>query len=421
MITPSKELKNEINKNLKKKFDHPITLDNISNEMQYQRHMPIRPTLHIGQRKLFLTEVQFLSNYLDSYDDPGYVVYAGAAPSSHTGFLSELFPNIKFILVDPNEFYIYLPDRFNHNYIKENNIIYLKSGNDIERYKIKEKEKKVNYFNGRKVDFIDVKDAKELNENYLEFIVKSKYSIFIIQDLFTNQLAEELSQLECYFWSDIRTEGGDEAPGDFDLLWNLSMQYNWMKIINPISSMLKFRTPFFNEVEKTLKLIKEGNEDFKLSKKYGLDIINSYKKKNLRYPRGKIYIQAWPGETSSETRLIIDNSDILIDYDYHEYEDKLFWYNNVERPYCYHINKFIVESEGFDNCGDCALEGKIYEDYEKIYGKKIDINYMLQRAKYLSGGRELIKFGHGKLYDNIRWTTVEDMMLEAFEKTWRKH
>jgi hypothetical protein len=35
------------------------------------------------------------------------VVYAGAAPSNKLGFLSDLCPNVIFILIDPNPFKIF--------------------------------------------------------------------------------------------------------------------------------------------------------------------------------------------------------------------------------------------------------------------------------------------------------------------------
>ncbi len=58
---------------------------------------------HIGQRKLLISEVQFLSNYVD---DQYTVIYAGAAEGTHIGFLSYLFPNLSFVLYDSNTFKI---------------------------------------------------------------------------------------------------------------------------------------------------------------------------------------------------------------------------------------------------------------------------------------------------------------------------
>jgi hypothetical protein len=61
-------------------------------------------TEHWGQRKLFLTEMEFLMNYAGN--DKCLVVYAGAAPGSHIIFLSQLFPQLNFVLIDTNDFSI---------------------------------------------------------------------------------------------------------------------------------------------------------------------------------------------------------------------------------------------------------------------------------------------------------------------------
>jgi hypothetical protein len=57
--------------------------------------------VHWGQRKLLLSEIEFLTHYAE----PGItVVYAGAAPGTHIPYLAGLFPGVSFVLVDPNKF-----------------------------------------------------------------------------------------------------------------------------------------------------------------------------------------------------------------------------------------------------------------------------------------------------------------------------
>ena len=60
-----------------------------------------RTSLHLGQRKLLLSEVDFLTARARPGDT---VVYAGAAPGIHTGFLAALFPAARFELYDPRPF-----------------------------------------------------------------------------------------------------------------------------------------------------------------------------------------------------------------------------------------------------------------------------------------------------------------------------
>eukprot|EP01096_Ripella_sp_DP13-Kostka_P014643 TRINITY_DN6688_c1_g1_i1.p1 TRINITY_DN6688_c1_g1~~TRINITY_DN6688_c1_g1_i1.p1 ORF type:complete len:644 (+),score=167.18 TRINITY_DN6688_c1_g1_i1:118-2049(+) len=60
-----------------------------------------KTVLHWGQRKLLIAEIEFLTMYghLSSI-----VVYAGAAPGTHTESLAKLFPNHRFFLYDPAPF-----------------------------------------------------------------------------------------------------------------------------------------------------------------------------------------------------------------------------------------------------------------------------------------------------------------------------
>ncbi|CAF1306262.1 unnamed protein product [Adineta steineri] len=69
---------------------------NSSNSSRYST------TEHWGQRKLLLTEIEFLTKY--GTDDDYRVIYAGAAPGSHLSYLSSLFPKFEFILIDEKEF-----------------------------------------------------------------------------------------------------------------------------------------------------------------------------------------------------------------------------------------------------------------------------------------------------------------------------
>ena len=61
----------------------------------------VKSVIHWGQRKLLLSEVEFLTLYGSRSD---IVVYAGAAPGTHIKMLAELFPSHKFVLVDPAPF-----------------------------------------------------------------------------------------------------------------------------------------------------------------------------------------------------------------------------------------------------------------------------------------------------------------------------
>ena len=60
-----------------------------------------RSVNHWGQRKLLLSEIEFLTQYSEAGD---FVVYAGAAPGTHITYLTALFPQLDFLCVDPADF-----------------------------------------------------------------------------------------------------------------------------------------------------------------------------------------------------------------------------------------------------------------------------------------------------------------------------
>jgi cap2 methyltransferase len=70
----------------------------------------LRITLHHGQRKLLLSEIEFLTKYGWMSKN---VIYAGAAPGIHIPFLSNLFPSHCFYLYDPAKFAIGNSPRIN--------------------------------------------------------------------------------------------------------------------------------------------------------------------------------------------------------------------------------------------------------------------------------------------------------------------
>jgi hypothetical protein len=67
-----------------------------------------KTVIHWGQRKLLMSEIEFLTLFCA----PGrLVVYAGAAPGTHIAFLSGMFPELRFFLVDPAPFTVKPDDK----------------------------------------------------------------------------------------------------------------------------------------------------------------------------------------------------------------------------------------------------------------------------------------------------------------------
>ncbi len=365
-----------------------VTLDDIPHELPYSSDAHIfRTSTHIGQRKLFDSELQFFTNYIRP-DEEATCIYAGAAPSNHTGFLSQLFPNIKFILIDPNKFDIFgaRPHIFDHTRMSAQLMI------------------------------DDAYDGRE--------------KIYIINDLMTMDIAHAVAQHtgRTFFISDIRTNLADgmREPDVTDILWNLSQQYNWISVMKPAQSMLKFRHPFYIEDPAIFaRKSKESPyaEDFAMSKEFGIDFAVGREAKSLTYFAGTVYLQTYPGQSSTETRLVTDGK-ALQNYGGPEtYENKLFYYNSIRRCYGHHKNPNADKKLGFDHCNDCALENLLWSNYiekynvaAKAYAKanghtaprvKLFVEALSKNTK-----RPLIREHHGTFFGAIPYAEYTPLVKE---------
>ena len=157
-----------------------------SGRTKYSRRQgEVKTVEHWGQRKLMLSEIEFLVHY----GRPGtVVVYAGAAPGTHTNFLAEaLFPEMTFHLVDPAR------------------------------------------FTARPVP-----GRVELRNT-----------------MFTDETAEEFAALRrsgkrVLFISDIRSmdETMSHDEKEARVVHDMAQQANWVRTMQPAASMLKFRLPY---------------------------------------------------------------------------------------------------------------------------------------------------------------------------------
>ena len=148
---------------------------------------------HIGQLKLFLSELQTLVYYIDTTLTKT-ILYIGAHPGNHIHILSRLFPSIKFHLYDIGNNW---DERLKEN---QNIIIYNK------------------YF-----DETDIKKWQQYNQ-----------PLFLI--------------------SDIRSLDVKDDPESFsereDLVWaDMKLQQNWVEKIKPETALLKFKLPYPTEKE----------------------------------------------------------------------------------------------------------------------------------------------------------------------------
>jgi len=359
-------------------------------------------TTHIGQRKLFSNELEFLSsNYTD------IVIYAGAAPCMHIWKLHLLFPCVKFILIDPNEFFIIKDEKVSH-YDSPDGIMYLETGNDDKKYY--KYKKSINYLKNM-VDRDTVSNIAYTGD-FTIINETSNTFIYLIENIFTIDLAIRLrdwlktANTKYVFWSDIRTNLVDnEAPTELDIYWNSAQQMTWVDILKPDMIMLKFRCPYSNKFEDKIPVLSvDQNRYFEYCKEhYNIDFIQNYNDKKFSYIDGDLFIQPWAGQTSSETRLVCTYPFKIRDYNMYEYEDKFRYYNFTDRI-SKHSGYKTSKEHCIDKCGDCALEAYIWKQYN-IYCKKIGIKEvnvlteMIELKKYLSlYSRGLCVQLHGKLF-----------------------
>ena len=357
-------------------LDQPIpqTVDDLVGSL------PWRPTVykighHNGQRKLLLGEVSFLSNY-ELHNE--IVVYAGAAPSNKTYFLSKLFPTLKFILIDPSPFNI-LIDGQSHFSTKK--VLYF--GN-IKRHK----------------SYRTTIKCKQtpLPDKIIDYCKESHHNIFIINDYMNETLAHKL--YGCILISDIRTALVPNIPSELDILWNSAMQLQWIEIMRPPHIMLKLRVPWLDEsllaeCENLLNCNEQIRDDLLNS---DIDFIENYKNGIFIYLKGTIYLQPFSRPGSTETRLVIDRQDgTTFEEQYplveHKYDDKLIYFNVVCRNYKLYDHDGVNSSLGIDNCIDCALENEIWKKYKNCSDAGVD-NPALEASLVIK--KSLLSKGHGR-------------------------
>lgn len=262
----------------------------------HQRTEEIKTTIHWGQRKLLISEVEFFTLYWDPKLIPKPVcVYAGAAPGIHIPLLSEMFPAFTFHLYDPAKFEVIESEKVR---------IFTEYFTD---------EVAARYAGRKDIFFIsDIRtsDYKGLQKKFLakrgitEF--ESDGTPIGPRDLIKDALREAEVANEDQIWGD------------------MGMQQNWILVMNPEHALLKFRLP------------------------YALD----GKDRIVKYLRGIAYWQMWPGQTSTETRLkpIRNTQGVyeLANWSILEYEQWCFYHNSIVREQTFYTNIFTGTNDPID-------------------------------------------------------------------------
>jgi hypothetical protein len=350
-----------------------LYLSDVKHTLDYERTQKVyKNLLHNGQLKLFLTELEFLTECLDSMKDKCIVIYAGSAPSNKIKCLADMFPGAKFVLVDPREHYIMYPkdtDMYDH----PDDIIFFKTTRSGE-YGTKE----IQTYNNKRVKRSDFTNGNgDIPGNICEIIQNSKSTFHIIEDFYSDGISEILTPLttnnRVLFISDIRSKNETEDnPTDLDIIWNSALMYNWIDALKPERFMVKFRTPYHvgkAAYEKTMKEYNTNEYVREAISKCKLKLLDNLKSGKFDYIKADhIYMQAFAGQTSTESRIIASSLDTQ-EYDCDDYNDKFFYYNRIQREYGYHTEhkKYLDKTIGIDHCGDCAIMCKVISAYYTKY------------------------------------------------------
>ena len=255
----------------------------------YRRTFDNKKSIHWGQRKLLLSEIQFLTLFWDPNTVPKPIIlYAGASPGTHIPFLLSMFKQAEFHLYDPSEFHI-----------------------------------------------------------------KATPQIHLYQQLFTDETAKQWQgRNDVFFISDIRA--ADYAKQliqeNETAVWNdMLAQQRWVEMINPVQALLKFRLPYATG---------------------GIG-------KAVEYLNGHVFVQVWPPQTSTETRLVPLKSQgpqprwTTKIWDTLDYEEKLFYHNKIMREETLFLNPFTKTH-------DAVSPPELINDYDSMAETTIIIDYLFK-------------------------------------------
>lgn len=181
-------------------------------------------------------------------------------------------------------------------------------------------------------------------------------------------------ETDVYLVSDIRNmsyaSGAWTVEEELKVVEDMSLQASWVKAIKPRFSMLKFRLPFYEEA---------------VVKHYGGEYVN--------YLDGIIYKQPWARNKSTETRLVVDGSNIRDrQYSFRKYESQMFYHNVVTRnttflfPLSKELNRVKVSRNlTLDNHYDSAYTiSLLYNYFKRSSGDLLDTTMASRIIKILS-------------------------------------
>ena len=321
--------------------------DNLPHKEYNKKAFRYLDNLHWGQRKLLLSLLEFIVNYYDYYDktQKKYMLYLGSAPGDNINFVSNLFPDITFILYDMVE----------HNIEPSDNII------------INQK-----YFTNQEAE-----KYKDMN-------------LFMYSDI---------RSLDIGRYRQIGNKSGENNVIYTDMMY----QADWYKIIRPIKAMLKFRVvwtesitlyfdgdifiqPWNKNDSVELRLVPFGDPSYN-----HINTLSREKINNSKVVYNKLYDSISDSSSDSSNKLYyVDKSDfnpLLKKWDNKKIEEILFYHNTIHRRKKINVNN-IKSDKQFIYCINCKCSRNYYDDLVENY---ILYNFLIKFRPNLSSDDTKIK------------------------------
>ena len=298
----------------------PIYIDDINIESNFNiKSKDLPPLCHWGQKKLLLSEIQFFTDIklknIKSFKD--YVIcYIGSAHGTHLPILFNMFPDLIWLLYDPNPF----------------------------------------------------------SEHVKRF---GKEKVFIYNMYFTDETIEHVKKnsqgRKIIFISDIRV-----TPTEEQVMADMSKQAEWGIKLDSEFMLLKFRLPYNNPDSIKLTTLKDLNINKKyISNPDFIAKDNIYLKGDLYI---QLYPPPYSTELRLLVKKNKDGKYDLDNYNNIQIENKLFWYNSEIRGfYIIEEYNFLNVIIGFDNSIECIMEYNIIKRYYEYFENIQDNNIIIQK------------------------------------------
>ena len=378
--------------------------DGTEGDVEYKsRKGEVKTAIHWGQRKLLLSEVQFLLRTKE-FEKPVTVVYAGSAPGIHLKWIKEKFESRvkKWILVDPADF-----DPRCHEFAEVLNTFMTDSTAwRIRRSHMKHKG-------------LAILSEIAAGAHHTEDIVAARAATGNVTNLDAGDLARnaagekteipsltkiiEWEKEPLFFVSDIRTGNIIDGGGpDFEeeVRRNMLDQMIWRDILQPDYAMLKFRLPYMT--------VRHNGKTY------------HHPEKRTDYLGGLVQLQIWAPQTSTETRLIVPKSAGRVSWHHKFYEDQMYHHNAIVRQR-HHYDHSLPNSSALDHRWDARAEIELLHEMAAFAdegGSSNDGPPARASAKVILGLVEEINKALGKTFAQQGSSQYKHFLAKASKEGW---